>query len=637
MDTLGYVRVSTEQQTGEDRTSLSEQRRAINAHAKRLGRAITDAGVFTDPGVSGFTAEGRPGFMALLAYCEAHPRLPATDGVIIALNDSRFGRFQDPEDATYWRVTLKKLGWIVRFAEGDEIPDGLARNVMRLVGSGAASEYRENLRSTQRRASRAVAETGRWRCEAPLGYRRLATRNDGAQRVLEVGQRKSDDEIVRLTPGPLEEQELIQWMFETYAFGGMSLYDLAVTLKERTPVRKWATAVVRSMLVNPAYVGDLVHGRRPIGEDGKQRVDGDPSQWIIVRNAHPAIIPRELFDAVQRIMGQHKTLARASSSDYTLTGLLRCSCGQAYHGGGGSRGPSHDPGRWLFYRCAGADRQIGTCRPPLVCANKRWIEGVVIDALSDVITHPTTIELIRETAYLMARRERSGAPSKTVSLAKEREQLLVRRKRIIDTIGRGIIEEAEASTTLSEIRARLASVESEQARAKTSKQSAAKLESQAEQIIAAALDFPQMAKVVPPSVLRQLMAPWIERLEIEKNTRTLTVAINRIPEVGSIMDSESRRSKIHSYPAWRKRKPRIDERGANALPALLDSPGRKSHNKPLRQPGRGIYLNSYVICIDANHCGGSYRCQHSLSLVRLTSVFLAECGQSDTREYSRFA
>ena len=608
MDTLGYVRVSTEQQTGEDRTSLSEQHRAIHAHAKRLGRVISEGGIFTDPGVSGFTAEGRPGFMGLLAYCEAHPRLPAKDGVVIALNDSRFGRFSDPEDATYWRVTLKKLGWIVRFAEGDEMPDGTARNVMRLINSAQASEYRENLRVTQRRASRAVAETGRWRCEAPLGYRRLATRKDGSQRVLEVGQRKSDDEIVRLTPGPVEEQELIRWMFETYAFGGMSLFNLALTLKERAPIRRWATAVVRAMLVNPAYAGDLVHGRRPISEDGRQRVDGDRSKWTVVPDAHPAIVSRDLFDTVQRIMGQHKTLTRASSGEYMLTGLLRCSCGHAYHGGGGSRGPASDPGRWLFYRCAGADRQIGTCTPPLVCANKRWIEGVVIETLSDIITHPATIELIRETAYTEARRARSDAPNKASSLAKEREQLLARRKRIIDTIARGTIEESEASATLSEIRARLASVEGEQARTKASKQSASKLEREAESLIAAALDFPRMAKVAPPPVLRQLMAPWIDRLEIDRHTRTLTITVNRIPEAHSIMELESRRSKVDSDASRRKREPRIHYRRSDPFSALLDSSGRQAHNGPLRQALRCVNLDCHVVGIDTDDGGRSYRC-----------------------------
>ena len=536
MDTLGYIRVSTEQQTGEDRTSLSEQRRAINAHAEKLGRIVTDAAIFADPGVSGATAHGRPGFVAMIAFCESHARA-SRDGVILVLNDSRFGRFRDMREAGHWQFVLAELGWEVRFCEGDEIPDGMARNVMRLVGSGAATEYRENLRKTQRRASRAVAETGRWRCEAPLGYRRLATRKDGAQRLLEIGQRKADDEIVRLALGPQEEQELVRWMFETYASGSMSLWHLANAAQDRAPgLRTWKTQVVRSMLVNPAYVGDVVHGRRPATEDGAQRVDRDESHWLVVPNTHPAIISRELFEAVQGMLREHHARGRSANGSYMLTGLLYCSCGERYQGGGGSRGPAHDPGRWLFYRCAGANRQVGTCRPPLVCVNQRWIEGIVVECISDVVTHPSTIELIRESAYQMAHRERSGGPERRDVLRKERDRLVTQRKRLVDTIARGMVEESEASASLSEIRGRLVSVEAEQLRIQNARQAASNMEAEAEQIIQQALDFPKMAKVVPPSTLRRLIAPWIGRMVVEKDSRTLTLTMNRVPENCNIMD-----------------------------------------------------------------------------------------------------
>jgi DNA invertase Pin-like site-specific DNA recombinase len=186
-DTLEYRRVSTEQQAGDDRTSLGEQHRANMELARKLGRVLDPRAVFEDPGVSGATAEGRPGFMAMVRYCEAHPRPRSAPGVILVLNDSRFGRFDDPEEATHWRFVLKRLGWHVRFAEGDDVEDGIARGVLRFIGSAQASEYRANLKRTARRASRATAEQGRWQNEAPIGYRRLATRTDGSQRVLVSG------------------------------------------------------------------------------------------------------------------------------------------------------------------------------------------------------------------------------------------------------------------------------------------------------------------------------------------------------------------------------------------------------------------------------------------------------------------
>src|SRR5690348_17681845 len=102
-DTLGYCRVSTESQAREDKTSIADQRAAIERLAETLGRQLSDAAVFTDAGVSGADAEGRPAFMRLVAFCEANRRSARSPGYVLVLNDSRFGRFRDPEEAVVWR------------------------------------------------------------------------------------------------------------------------------------------------------------------------------------------------------------------------------------------------------------------------------------------------------------------------------------------------------------------------------------------------------------------------------------------------------------------------------------------------------------------------------------------------------
>src|SRR2546423_507164 len=90
---VGYVRVSTERQAGEDRTSIADQEAAIVALATRRGLAI---GVwFRDEGASGGTAEGRPAFSELVESVEAHRRVAHSAGYVLALNDSRFGRFDN--------------------------------------------------------------------------------------------------------------------------------------------------------------------------------------------------------------------------------------------------------------------------------------------------------------------------------------------------------------------------------------------------------------------------------------------------------------------------------------------------------------------------------------------------------------
>src|SRR4051812_13982858 len=197
-DTIGYVRVSTEQQAGEQKTSLADQRRAITELATRLGRVLDLQHIFQDAGVSGATAEGRPAFMAMLNYCRENARPPHKPGMILILNDSRFGRFRNLNEAGHWAYTLEALGWPVRFVESDDVRDPLARGIIRFVNSAEASTYRANLVKRSKAAARSHAELGRWQQEAPFGYRRLATRKDGsAQRVLAIGQRKAHDEVSR--------------------------------------------------------------------------------------------------------------------------------------------------------------------------------------------------------------------------------------------------------------------------------------------------------------------------------------------------------------------------------------------------------------------------------------------------------
>jgi DNA invertase Pin-like site-specific DNA recombinase len=372
-DTLGYVRVSTEQQATEQKTSLTDQRRLIVDKARSMGRVLDATAIFEDAGVSGATAEGRPAFMAMLRYCESNPRPAKAIGMIFVLNDSRFGRFDDPEEATHWRFVLKRLGWRVRFVEGDEVEDTFARGVIRFIGSAQASEYRANLKRTAKRAARSTAEKGLWQQEAPLGYRRLATRTDGAQRVLEIGQRKADDEVSRLTLGPEEEVEAIRTMFDGYANRHLSLGMLMTDMVSRFPFRAWSRQTVRMTLKNPAYMGDVVWCRRVT--DPAERLTQtvrDKSEWVVVRDAHPAIVSRELYQAVQDRMASNKRQTTATRGGYPLAGLIRCAqCGMHFAGGGGQKGPPDDPDRFRFYRDTGGTTRIPVCPPPITTLRKR--------------------------------------------------------------------------------------------------------------------------------------------------------------------------------------------------------------------------------------------------------------------------
>lgn len=532
VDTLGYMRVSTETQAGEHRTSIPEQRRAIVARATELGRVLRTEAIFEDPGISGATAEGRPGFMAMLAYAESHPR-PAGSGVILVLNDSRFGRFDDPEEATHWRFVLKRLGWIVRFCEGDDVEDGVARGVLRFIGSAQASEYRANLKRTARRATRATAEQGRWQNRAPLGYRRLATRADGSQRVLEFGQRKADDEITRLTLGPELEQAAVRFAFETYASGQATLGQLVRLLRERFPCKKWQLGTLNQTLKNPAYVGDVVWCRRPADKGERQRGPVRPSdEWVVVPDAHPAIIRRETFAQVQQRLASNKRETRATAGGYPLSGFIRCTtCGHALVGGGGRRGPEHDPDRNRFYRDGAAFRDPNPCPGRIITLSKRWLEPVVIGAIAEVVADPRIQQLIAEELDRALDAANGGTAAQQRELERERAVLAQKRQRVVDAIGNEVLTGSEAAATMAQIRTRSDAIDAELERLRFAARRLGNVDSLRERLLAVARDFASTAARVTGPALRELLRPWLAEGSVNKETRMLTLVIRRIPDV----------------------------------------------------------------------------------------------------------
>jgi DNA invertase Pin-like site-specific DNA recombinase len=550
-DTAAYLRVSTEQQAGEHRSSPREQLRAVTDRARAIGRTLDAALVFQDLGVSGATAEGRPGFMELVAYCEAHPRPRSAPGIVLVLNDSRFGRFDDPEEATHWRFVLKRLGWIVRFCEGDDVEDGVARGVMRFIGSAQASEYRQNLKRTARRASRATAEQGRWQNRAPMGFRRLAVRGDGHERVLEGSQRKAEDEIVKLTLGPADELAIVQYCFQAYAAGSVSLSGLARELLQRWPGRQWSQNTVNAMLKNPAYAGDVVWCRRP--HDAIERSETwirPADQWVTVRDAHPAIVSRALFNQVQQRLAGNRRATRATSGGYPLSGMIRCAvCDDRFVGGGGRTGPAEDPDRWRKYQEAGCTRALYATRCPgkIPTLAKRWLEPRVVAAVAAVAQDPRVQAVIAEELDRALDAALGDSTDRVGALRQEKEKLARQRKRLVDAIAAGVLLEREASTSLVELRKRIDGVEAELERTSFSTRRVSGAAEIRDRVLATATDFTKLASKATGPELRELLRPWLQDAVFDKRSYTLTLTIRKVPNImgadGTVLESRIRRAR----------------------------------------------------------------------------------------------
>jgi DNA invertase Pin-like site-specific DNA recombinase len=524
---LAYTRVSTERQATEEKTSLADQRAAIEQLARRQSLEVTRW--FTDAGASGATAEGRPGFMALLEYCAGHPRADTDRGQVLVLNDSRLGRFDDPEEAAYWRHHLRRLGWVVRFCEGDETEDRTARSVLRAIGAAQATEYRENVRRNARRGARSTVEAGYWRTRAPYGYRRLVVYPvSAAGRVLDHGQHKAPNEKIKLTPHA-EEARIVRWAFDTYAAGGRSLGSLSDELARREPRRRWSRPVVGAMLSNPAYRGAIVGGLR-----------GGSGPYVFEDGHEPLVY------AVQQRLEKNGHRGTGVVTHYMLSGVLRCVyCGEPYTGGGGGRSRNQSPERShrRFYRDNGG--VAGTCPGRIGTVMRHLVDDRAVEVIATTLAEPATRARIERGITEQLERAPGDVASRDVELRAAQRNAEKRQKNLLAAIADGAVLAREVAGQLEEIRAQLADIDARRQALRFSSRRAESDRARRDRLLEAVLDLPQLLEAATVPERRELVEPWIGTATFDKVGRQLTLGVRYVPALPSLFVEASPASARH--------------------------------------------------------------------------------------------
>lgn len=65
----------------------------------------------------------------------------------------------------------------------------------------------------------------------------------------------------------------------------------------------WTSGMVRRILMNDVYKGDLTQGKlKKVSYKSKKVVKKDSSEWIVVKNTHEPLVSRETFDDIQKIL-----------------------------------------------------------------------------------------------------------------------------------------------------------------------------------------------------------------------------------------------------------------------------------------------------------------------------------------------
>ena len=129
-----------------------------------------------------------------------------------------------------------------------------------------------------------------------------------------------------------KEAEIVRYIFRSYA-EGKSTSEIAEALTQaRTPTPKgksvWSPGTITGMLHNEKYCGDMRMQKTVSVDIFNHKVaknDGIANQYL-VKDYHPAIVSRSLFDKVQRIFqngGNKRTEKKFATKKVKLKPIKR--------------------------------------------------------------------------------------------------------------------------------------------------------------------------------------------------------------------------------------------------------------------------------------------------------------------------
>lgn len=223
-----YLRMSSDVQ----RYSTENQQNAIAEYAQRHGYKIVAS--YRDAGKSGLSLKGRDALRQLLSDALSAQRL---FDAILVLDVSRWGRFQNPDQAGHYEFLCREAGVPVIYCgepfDNDVVP---ATTIVKHLKRVMAGEYSRELSAKVCRAHHQQALLGfRQGGSLTYGFRRLLVDPSRVPRqILNAGERKalSSDKVV-IVPGPPEELAVIRRIFRLFVQQQLSIAEITRRLSKK--------------------------------------------------------------------------------------------------------------------------------------------------------------------------------------------------------------------------------------------------------------------------------------------------------------------------------------------------------------------------------------------------------------------
>lgn len=293
---IQYVRTSSDGQYH----SLANQFTGIAEYACQRGYEIV--GTYVDAGKSGLSLKGRQGLQQLLT---AVLRPERDFEAILVFDVSRWGRFQNPDQAAHYAFICRQAGLTVAYCaepfENDLSPMALIAKQLKRVMAG---EYSRELSERLSRAHLQQARLGfRQGGSLPYGFRRMLIDELGRPKlILDRHQRKAlhNDHVLTVL-GPAAELAVIRKIFRWRVTEEMTFKAIAARLQAQgvsgTHGARFSAKMVRTVLTSEYCIGHYVYNRTTNKLQSPRRSNPE-HLWVRARAAGP-IVSVKMFRKAQ--------------------------------------------------------------------------------------------------------------------------------------------------------------------------------------------------------------------------------------------------------------------------------------------------------------------------------------------------
>ncbi|MBR1533232.1 MAG: recombinase family protein [Ruminococcus sp.] len=343
-----YIRLSREDGDKPESDSVTNQKRILESFVAAQPD-IELGGYYVDDGWSGASFD-RPDFLRMMADVYA-----GRINCVIVKDSSRFGR-NASESGRYIGEIFPQLQ--VRYIAVNDLIDsgksqGAAVDFLNNTMRGMINEYyvaanSESIRSTlnmERRRGDFIGSFAKYGSKKdPEDHHKLMIDGPAAENVRLIFRLYLNGVGIRGIVRYLNENGIVNP--STYK----RQHEMNFKARSIGSTALWSDKTVRRTLLDEMYTGTMVQGKnRKINYKNKSVRSCPPDEWIRVENTHEAIISRDDFDRVQKMLKSGVKGSVQSGNIDLFAGLLKCAnCGHAL-----IKKANRNPDKtYVYYRCS---------------------------------------------------------------------------------------------------------------------------------------------------------------------------------------------------------------------------------------------------------------------------------------------